>query len=70
MSRVPATFRQSDLIRAVKAALACGLHVVRTEIGRDGRIVLVHAADEQEAEPVDELEAWRAKRDARSAQGY
>jgi hypothetical protein len=67
MSRAPATFKQADLVRAVKAALAAGLVVERTEITRDGRIVLVHKADAA-VEPADAaLEAWKVKRDARSA---
>lgn len=42
MSRTPATFKQADLERAVKAARACDLPIVRTEISKDGTIVLVH----------------------------
>jgi hypothetical protein len=38
----PARFSQRDLTRAVKAAQAAGLAVVRTEITRDGRLILVH----------------------------
>lgn len=50
MSRTPARFKQADLTRAVKAARAAGLEVTRTEITKDGRIVLVHTsvADEPE----------------------
>lgn len=40
MSRGPATFRQSDLRRAVKALLSAGVEVARVEIDRDGRIVM------------------------------
>ncbi len=39
-----ATFRQGTLTRAIAAAQAAGLTVVRTEIDPDGRIVLVHDA--------------------------
>lgn len=60
---VRAHFRQADLTRAVRAARAGGLAVVRTEIEPDGRIVLIHAAAaEPPATPFDE---WRARRDAR-----
>jgi hypothetical protein len=45
MSRTVATFKHADVVRAVKAARAVGLDVVRTEIAPDGRIVLVHRAD-------------------------
>ena len=68
MSRAPSTFRQGDVTRAVKAARAAGLDVVRTEIDRDGRIVLVHKADAAPA-PVDEFSEWKARRDARKAAG-
>lgn len=44
MARARASFKQADMVRAVKAALACGLEVVRTEISPDGRIILVHPA--------------------------
>lgn len=64
MSRTPATFRQADYVRAVKAARASGLDVVRSEIGPDGRIILVHSA-EKDAAPESEFDAWRVKRDAR-----
>lgn len=43
MSRTPATFKASDLTRAVKAARAGGLEVNRVEITKDGRIVLMQA---------------------------
>jgi hypothetical protein len=67
MSRTPATFKQADVVRAWRAARADGKEVVRTEIGPDGRIVLVHKADAT-LEPADAaLEAWRAKRGAHPA---
>lgn len=43
MSRTPATFKATDLTRAVKAARAAGLEVNRVEITKDGRIVLLQA---------------------------
>jgi hypothetical protein len=49
MSRTPATFKASDLTRALKAARAAGLEVNRVEISKDGRIVLVQAPDD----PID-----------------
>ena len=48
-------FSQADVERAFKAALACGLAVLRTEIARDGRIVMVHHPDAL-SEPVNELD--------------
>lgn len=67
MARGPATFKQADLVRAVKAARTCHLNVVRTEISPDGKIILHHC---DSAEPLNELDAWKAKRDARSTQGH
>jgi hypothetical protein len=43
MSRTPATFKQADMVRAVKAARAAGLDVARTEIAPDGTIRLIHS---------------------------
>jgi hypothetical protein len=67
VSRTPANFKQSDVVRAINAARASGLVVVRTEIDPDGRIVLVHVDGSSRSATVNELDAWRAKRHARSA---
>lgn len=40
MARGPCTFRQRDLTRAIRGALAAGLVVVRAWIEIDGRIML------------------------------
>lgn len=42
MPNVPKTFKQADLERAIRAARACDLPIVRTEVTKDGRIILVH----------------------------
>ena len=36
------TFKQADLERAMRAARACDLPIIRSEVTKDGRIVLVH----------------------------
>jgi hypothetical protein len=41
MSRSPQTFKQRDITRAVKGAMASGLDVARAEIDKNGRIVVV-----------------------------
>jgi hypothetical protein len=41
MSRGPQTFKQGDLTRALKGAVAAGIDVRRVEIGRDGKIVVI-----------------------------
>ncbi len=43
MGRGKCTFRQRDLIAALKAARAAGLQVVRYEIGADGKIIILTA---------------------------
>lgn len=43
MARTPANFKQTDMVRAVKAALAAGLDIVRTEVLPDGTIRLIHS---------------------------
>jgi hypothetical protein len=42
VARRTATFKQADLVRAVKAARAAGLSVTATQITPDGTIKLVH----------------------------
>jgi hypothetical protein len=44
-----ATFRQTDVTRALRATVAAGVEVRRVEIDRDGRIILVMV----EPEPIE-----------------
>jgi hypothetical protein len=41
MARAPSTFKQGDITRAVKGAFAAGAQLVRVEMDRDGRIVVI-----------------------------
>ena len=41
MGHGPATFKETDLTRALRAARKAGADVERVEVGRDGRIILV-----------------------------
>jgi hypothetical protein len=41
MTRAPATFRQQDVTRAVKAVTAAGVHIARIEIDKAGKIVII-----------------------------
>jgi hypothetical protein len=50
MARAPSTFRQQDVTRAVKAVTAAGVHIARIEIAKDGRIVIITAAEPGEME--------------------
>jgi hypothetical protein len=43
MPRGPATFKQSDVMRVIKAARAAGLDVIASTILPDGSLLLVHA---------------------------
>jgi hypothetical protein len=55
---------QADMCRAWASARKDGKEVVRTEIGPDGRIVLVHSADVAIAPADAALEAWMGRRNA------
>jgi hypothetical protein len=61
MPRAPATFKQADVVRAIKASRAAGLEIERTEIGRDGRIVLIHKPRIPDDTPDAALQEWKAK---------
>ena len=53
MTRGPISFRETDLVRAIKCAIKAGLHVAGFEITKAGHIV-VHAgkpAEQTETEP-------------------
>lgn len=65
MSRSPANFRQSDLAKVIKVARAHGLEPSRMEM-RD-RTLFVHFSGHEPPAEVSELDAWRARRNARSA---
>lgn len=47
MGHGPCTFKEVDLIRALRAAKKAGVDVARAEVGRDGKIVLVLNTDVQ-----------------------
>jgi hypothetical protein len=55
MTRAPATFRQQDVTRAIRAAIAAGVDIARIEVAKDGTIVIVTAAD---TEPKGEANEW------------
>jgi len=45
VSRAPSTFRQNDVTRAVKAVRCAGVEIARVEIAKDGKIVIITAAE-------------------------
>jgi hypothetical protein len=60
MSRGPQTFRQRDIVAAVKAVTAAGYVVVRVEVDKAGRIVVVTNQEiaVEPAEPADATNEW------------
>jgi hypothetical protein len=52
MPRAPSAFRQNDVTRAVKGAVAGGVRIVRVEIDKAGKIVLV--AENGDRQPTEE----------------
>jgi hypothetical protein len=56
MSRRPLTFKQTDLVRALKAATSAGLKVGRFEIDKNGNIVVI-AGDGQQSNSKNEWDA-------------
>ena len=61
MTRAPATFRQSDITRAIRAARKAGVENVRV-IAKDGRIVIVTGGAQPVQDDLDrELEQFRAR---------
>jgi hypothetical protein len=63
-----AAFRQTDVCRAVKGATAAGVSIARIEVDANGKIVIVAGALAQSTVE-DDYVAWKAKRDARKAEG-
>jgi hypothetical protein len=61
-------FRQSELTRALKAAIAAGLEVAAVEIDPSGKIVIMTGAKEL-ASSASALDKWMAK-DADKAEGH
>jgi hypothetical protein len=61
-------FRQSDLTRALKAAITAGLEVAAVEIDPSGKIVIMTGAKEL-ASSASALDKWMAK-DADKAEGH
>ncbi len=51
------TFKEVDLIRALKAAKKAGVHVARAEVAKDGKITLVLNRD-GEARSNSERNEW------------
>jgi hypothetical protein len=62
MSRGPQTFKQTDVTKAIRAAVAAGLPVARFEIDRDGKIIVIAGRPEQGQDAGAEANEWDAVR--------
>jgi hypothetical protein len=56
MARAPSTLRQLDVTRAIKATKAAGVNIARIEIAKDGRIVIITAAEAAQIEAGEDNE--------------
>jgi hypothetical protein len=56
MGHGPCTFKETDLVRALKAAQKAGVDVARAEVARDGKIILV--LNNGDAQPNSERNEW------------
>ena len=62
MSKGPLTFKQTDLLRAIKTFQRAGLSIARAEIDRDGKIVVVVGDENAKTESTaTDLDRWLAK---------
>ncbi len=67
MARGPCTFKQQDVTRALRAAVAAGIEVQRFEIAKDGRIVIVTSSGKPAAS-LDDLDRELIEFEARHGQ--
>ena len=63
MARSAPSFRQADVTRAVRGALAGGIEIARVEIDRGGKIVIV-SGKPAEQQPDNELDRELAEFEA------
>ena len=68
MSRGSQTFKQGDVVKALKAAAIAGLSVRRTVIDTDGKITIEYGEPEKSA-PANDLDRELAEFEARNGQG-
>ncbi|MCX2698356.1 hypothetical protein [Ochrobactrum chromiisoli] len=56
----PVPFKQADVTRAIKGAIAAGMKVARAEIDQTGKII-VFSPSEDALKPTNELDKWLAE---------
>jgi len=59
------TFKQADIKRAVRGALAAGFVVGRVEVEVEAGKIIVHGEQKSIETPKSSLDEWRATRDPR-----
>jgi len=52
----PVPFKQADVTRAIKGAIAAGLKVTRAEVDQSGKIIVL--AGEEKPTPANSLDKW------------
>ena len=58
MKRDPRPFKQTDVARAVKGALAAGIHVEKIEVQPDGRITIIASRHDEQAPTAGKKNEW------------
>jgi hypothetical protein len=58
MSRGPQTFRQRDVTKALKAVVAAGMPVVKVEVDKAGKIVVVVGDPDKNFQPDTKGNEW------------
>jgi hypothetical protein len=58
VSRGPQTFKQRDVVAAVKAVTAAGYNVLRVEVDKGGRIVVVTTKGAVEPPEPNQVNEW------------
>jgi hypothetical protein len=60
MARAPSAFRQADLAKAIKTAIATGLRVTKIDV-KTGKIEVESRPEEQQNDLDRELQEWEAR---------
>jgi hypothetical protein len=69
MSRLPCTFKQTDVKRAILAVRSAGEEIRGVEVLPDGRIRILTASEAAQLTPADDLDRELAEFEARHGEG-